>query len=74
MMVNEFGYRNYDCGSGCQCMYQSRLASECKIDGKAVLALYGYRVGDEGKWVGIMLAILVGYRVLGWGVTWLKKS
>lgn len=55
-------------------MYQSSLASECKIDGKAVLALYGYRVGDEGKWVGIMLAILVGYRVLGWGFTWLKRS
>lgn len=74
MIVNEFGYRTYDCGSGCQCMYQSSLASDCKIDGKAVLALYGYRVGDEGKWVGIMLAILVGYRVLGWGVTWLRRS
>lgn len=74
MMVNEFGHRTYDCGAGCQCTYPSSLASECKIDGKAVLALYGYRVGDEGKWVGIMLAILVGYRVLGWGVTWLRKS
>lgn len=74
MMVNEFGHRNYACGSGCQCMYQTALASECMIDGKGVLALYGYRVGDEGKWVGIMLAILVVYRVLGWGVNWLKKS
>lgn len=74
MMVNEFGYRNYACGSGCQCMYQTSLAPECMIDGQGVLALYGYRIGDEGKWVGIMLGILMGYRLLGWGVSCLRKS
>ena len=74
MMVNEFGSRIYACGPGCQCMYQTSLADQCMIDGKGVLALYGYRVGDEGKWVGIMLAILVGYRVLAWGVNCLKQS
>lgn len=74
MMVNEFGHRTYACGAGCQCMYQTALAPECMIDGKGVLALYGYRVEDEGKWVGIMLVILAVYRVLGWGVSCLKKS
>ncbi len=74
MMVNEFGYRTYDCGSGCQCMYQTELASQCKIDGKGVLAQYGYKNGNEGKWVGIMLAIILVYRIFGWAVTWLKKT
>lgn len=40
-------------------MYQSGLASECKIDGKAVPQEYGYRTGDTGKWVGMMLATLI---------------
>lgn len=74
MMVNEFGYRTYDCGKGCHCMYQSALASQCKIDGKAVLEEYGYRTGDTGKWVGIMLAIIVVYRLMGWVVTHLRKT
>lgn len=73
-MVNEFGYRTYDCAPDCQCMYQTGLASQCKIDGKGVLEQYGYGTGNEGKWVGIMLAILVGYRVLGWVIMCLKKS
>lgn len=73
MMVNEFGYRTYDCGSNCQCMYQTELAPQCKIDGKGVLAQYGYRDGDVGKWVGILLGIIAGYRVLGWAVTHFRK-
>lgn len=74
MLVNEFGHdRTYACGSDCQCMYQTDLASQCMIDGKGILALYGYKPGNEGKWVGIMLAILVGYRLLGWGALWWRK-
>lgn len=73
-MVNEFGYRTYDCGDGCRCMYQTELASQCKIDGKSVLAQYGYRVGDTGKWVGIMVAIIFVYRIFGWAVTWFRKT
>ena len=75
MMVNEFGgSRVYDCGPDCECMYVTSLASQCQIDGKGVLAQYGYRTGNEGKWVGIMLAILLGYRLIAWGVVAVKKS
>ena len=74
MMVNEFGHRTYDCGDGCQCMYQTDLANQCEIDGKGVLAQYGYQNGNTGKWVGIMLGILAGYRFLGWLVIYLRKS
>lgn len=74
MLVNEFGYeRSYTCGPGCQCMYETALSPHCMIDGKGVLALYGYKPGNEGKWIGIMLAIVLGYRVLGWGAIWWKK-
>jgi len=55
-------------------MYQTHLASQCKIDGKGVLAEFGYRDGNVGKWVGIMLAIIAGYRILAWAVTYLRKT
>lgn len=74
MMVNEFGGREYTCGSDCYCMYQSDLADQCLIDGKAVLGTYGYKTGDTGKYVGIMLAITLGYRVLGWVVLYLRRT
>lgn len=73
-MVNEFGYRTYDCAEGCNCMYQTELASQCKIDGKGVLAQYGYKNGNMGKWVGIMLAIILVYRLFGWAVTWFRRT
>lgn len=75
MLVNELGYRTYDCGPPpCQCMYQTALAPQCQIDGRGVLAQYGYRTGDQGKWVAIMLAILCVYRLLGWVVTVWKRT
>lgn len=78
MMVNEFKGRSYDCESlpagDCRCMYSSSLESECKIAGTAVLDEYGYSLGNEGKWVGIMIAIIVVYRLLGWAVTWYRKT
>ena len=73
-MVNEFGHRTYDCGRDCHCMYQTELASQCQIDGKGVLAQYGYKDGNTRKWVGIMLAIILVYRLFGLGVTWLRKT
>ncbi|ORY00162.1 ATP-binding cassette transporter-like protein [Clohesyomyces aquaticus] len=73
MMVNEFGKRTYECGTGCHCMYKSVLESECKIDGKAVLESYGYDTGNVGKYVGYMLVITLGYRLLGWLVLYLRK-
>lgn len=78
MMVNEFSSRTYSCAKiegpgGCQCMYQSDLADQCLIRGQAVLDQYGYGPGHMGKWVGIMLAIVFGYRILGWLVLTLKR-
>jgi len=74
MMVNEFAHRTYDCGQGCNCMYDTPLAPQCEIDGQGVLAEYGYKRGETGKWVGIMLGIIVVYRLLGWAVTAIKKT
>ena len=73
-MVNELGHRTYSCGAGCQCMYQSPLAAQCKIPGTAVLEKYGYASGQTAKWVGIMIGIIAGYRLLGWLVLHLRKT
>jgi ABC-type multidrug transport system ATPase subunit len=73
MMVNEFGYRTYTCGSDCRCMYPSALEKECKIDGNAILATYGFNTESTGKYVGYMLVIILGYRLLGWLVMYLRK-
>lgn len=76
MMVNEFGKRNYKCevvDGICNCMYPSRLEDQCMIEGKAVLGRYGYKEGDVGKYVGYMLVIVLGYRLLGWVVLYLRK-
>ncbi|KAF2149432.1 putative ABC transporter [Myriangium duriaei CBS 260.36] len=79
MMINEFSDRVYDCprnsdGSCGGCMYQSSLANQCQIQGKAVLDSYHYGAGETGKWVGIMLCIVLGYRVLGWLVLYFRRS
>lgn len=73
MMVNEFGNRDYSCGEGCRCMISSGLEEQCLIEGKAVLAQYGYGTGEVGRYVGYMLLIVFVYRVLGWVVLWAKK-
>ncbi|OJJ85347.1 putative ABC transporter [Aspergillus glaucus CBS 516.65] len=66
MMVNEFGRRNYSCGDGCRCMYSTDLEDQCLIRGTGVLEQYGYGTGNMGKWVGILVGIIAGYRILGW--------
>ena len=75
--MNEFKARNYDCARGlngqCQCMYVTELSDQCKIDGRGVLAAYGYSTDRTDLWVGILLCIVIGYRLLGWIVLWLKK-
>ncbi|RAL67085.1 hypothetical protein DID88_007865 [Monilinia fructigena] len=73
MMVNEFSERDYTCGSSCQCMYITDLAPECKISGKGVLDQYGYKTGKTGEWVGILIAIIVVYRILGLGAMYLRR-
>lgn len=75
MMVNEFAHRTYNCGEGCHCMYDTALAPQCKIDGKGVLAEYGYKAtGETGKWVGIMLGIIAVYRLFGWAITHWRRT
>ncbi|KAI4723664.1 putative ABC transporter [Aureobasidium sp. EXF-10727] len=70
MMVNEFDGRTYRCAgnvvTGCSCAYESELSGQCKIDGRAVLQYYDYPTGQLGKTVGIMVGIIVVYRVLGY--------
>ncbi|KAF4626159.1 hypothetical protein G7Y89_g12004 [Cudoniella acicularis] len=73
MMVNEFADRVYNCDADCHCMYVSELAPQCQIAGTAVLDQYGYKTGKTGLWVGILLAIVLGYRLLGLGVLMLRK-
>jgi hypothetical protein len=73
MMVNEFATRVYTCGSSCRCMYQTNLASRCQIAGQGVLDQYGYRPGNMVRDVGIMLAIIAGYRIAGWLVLRFRK-
>lgn len=76
MMINEFSERVYTCAEtadGCQCMWQTDLADQCLIRGQGVLDQYGYKPGYMGKDVGIMLAIIFGYRLAGWLVLKLKK-
>ena len=78
MMVNEFKDRVYDCAGNAQggyhCMYESDLASVGKIRGTAVLEAFNYHTGLEGTWIGIMIGIIAGYRILGWLVLVLKKT
>ncbi|KAK3669455.1 hypothetical protein LTR78_010675 [Recurvomyces mirabilis] len=80
MMVNEFGHRNFTCAKSesaplrCSCMYETELADKCLIAGTGVLKNYGYEVGSTGKWVGIMIGIIAGYRVLGWLVLYLRRQ
>ena len=74
MMVNEFSERNYSCGADCRCMWSTDLEDQCLIRGTGVLESYGYSTGQTGKWVGILLGIIAGYRVLGWIALYLRRS
>ena len=71
-MVNEFVDRTYSCGSDCDCMFQTDLAS-VPLFRTSVLEQYGYETGHTGEWVGILLAIVLGYRLLGWFAMVLRK-
>jgi hypothetical protein len=73
-MVNEFSRRNYSCGTGCHCMYQTDLASQCEIRGTGVLKEYGYATGRTGKWAGILVGIIAVYRLFGWIALVLRKT
>jgi hypothetical protein len=55
-------------------MYPSDLASEGKIRVTAVLEAVNYHTGHQGEWLGIMIGIIVRYRVFGWLVLIIKKN
>jgi hypothetical protein len=54
-------------------MYPSDLQSEGKIRGTAVLKTYDYPTNLVGEWVGIMIAIIAGYRILCYAVLLVKR-
>lgn len=69
MMVNQFAHGVYECdqvASGYSCQYPSPLNAVGKIDGSAVLKSLQISLGREGEWFGIMVGIIVVYRVLGY--------
>jgi hypothetical protein len=57
-------------------MYPSNLQSQGKIRGTAVLHAYKYSWsnGKIGEWIGIMFAIILAYRILGYMVLVIKKN
>lgn len=61
-------------GSLTVAQYETELADQCLIAGDGVLQNYGYHTGETGKWVGIMIGIIAGYRVLGWVVLHLRRN
>jgi hypothetical protein len=73
MMVNQFEGVTYDCDANCHCLFDTGLASQCKVDGLGVLDQYGYVTGQTWLWVVILLGIIVGYRVLAWGTLVLRR-
>ena len=78
MMVNEFKDRTYTCpksaDGGYQCMYAGDLNSEGRIRGTDVLKSFNITTGLEGQWIGIMIGIILGYRILGYlALRFLKK-
>jgi ABC-type multidrug transport system ATPase subunit len=73
LVDNEFGYRNYSCGEGCYCMYNTELNDQCLIAGEGVLRMYGFGLGGQGKRVGITIGIIVAMRLMGWAaIKWRK--
>jgi len=82
MMQNEFRNRVYECAVAANsaadsptynCMFPSDLQGSGKIRGTAVLEAYSYSNIRTGECVGILIAIIVAYRILGYGALWLRK-
>jgi hypothetical protein len=82
LQVNEFAHRIYTCATvdgspssspQYHCMYPSDLEPLGQIRGTAVLDTYQYSTDRVGEWVGIMIAIIAAYRILGFAVLWVKK-
>ncbi|CAH0020238.1 unnamed protein product [Clonostachys rhizophaga] len=70
MMVNEFLGEDYACATAAdgqyQCMYPSDMNAEGMIRGTDVLKVFKIDTGIESTWVGIIIDIIAGYRLLGY--------
>lgn len=71
LILNQFKDTVYDCatkpGGGYSCMYPSALESQGKIQGAVVIEAYSYNVNfGNGKLIGIMIGIIVAYRIFGY--------
>lgn len=57
-------------------MYPSDLMSQGKIRGTAIIASfkYGGESGEHGKLIGIMIGIVVVYRLLGFAALVVRRS
>jgi ABC-type multidrug transport system permease subunit len=77
MMVNEFQNRVYSCNElsqgQFQCNYPSDLNDEGKFRGTDVLQQFSIETGLEGTWIGIMVGIIAGYRILAYIALVLRK-
>ena len=77
MMVNEFQHREYKCQEGSegqyQCSFPSDLNYEGKFRGTDVLDQFDIATGRQGTWLGIMVGIIAGYRILAYIVLILRK-
>lgn len=78
MMINELKYRTYECDKNTageyQCMYESSLNSQGLIAGVDVLQVFGINPNTQGMQIGIMIGIILAYRLLGYVVLWLRVS
>ena len=77
MMVNEFKYREYTCQEASAnqytCSYPSDLNSVGRFRGTDVLQQYGIGTGLQGTWLGIMVGIIAGYRILAYVALVIRK-
>jgi ABC-type multidrug transport system ATPase subunit len=67
MMATQFAGETYGCGAGCYCRYPS-LPGQCQFAGDTVLSLFGIKTADQGRNVGIVVAIILGYRLAAWAL------
>lgn len=55
-------------------MHNSHSLHQTTLTRHSILQNYGYSTGNTGKWVGIMVGIICGYRALGWLVLYLRRQ
>jgi hypothetical protein len=77
MMVNEFAPSIYQCGNECKCMFETALGAppQCQIAGESVLSTFDYSPhASISKGTGVLVAIIVVYRILAFAVLSLRKK